>query len=579
MYGANNNDILDIEELMKNGINKEFCPFYLQRNKLQKCEIVFLPYNYIFDHRFRSALKIDLKASNAVLLIDEAHNILNSLESAKTFELSYKILEDSIGEIKNLKTVVEKHDCNSKLSYMELKEEENILVNIKNYLKKRFQPKTSSWPNIGQKLNPEEFFKIFFLGSREDDQKRIDEGNKISIDGLTPKNLDIHIDRLNRIESEFVDLTNKSTILTSYKEFLELFEILYKNYTENKDDPVKIKSSHIFNYKIFIHDEDDPNDTIKGKGMNSQIKNRVLSLFCFNPGYAFNEILEARNNGIIITSGTLSPIEGLESELKCQFAIKLENKHVIDQNQVHFSILPYSPRIKNLTYSLDSSNRNNINMQEDLGNTIIDLCKITPGGVLVFFTAFHYLKSTVCLWQEKNILNQIEKYKEIFNDTQNADKNKILLESFRKNSSTKGYRGGILFSVLKGKCSEGIDFSDDLARLVIVIGIPYANLGDVKVQLKKEYLGESHNNTFRKITPSQWYTEEATRAVNQALGRVIRHVDDYGVMVLIDQRYIELNNKKYFSSWLRQIVKKYGNSDNCEIFSDVSKFFSKMTSI
>lgn len=42
--------------------------------------------------------------------------------------------------------------------------------------------------------------------------------------------------------------------------------------------------------------------------------------------------------------------------------------------------------------------------------------------------------------------------------------------------------------VCRGKLSEGIDFSDDAARCVIVIGIPYPPLSDPRIIMKKHYL-------------------------------------------------------------------------------------------
>jgi len=42
--------------------------------------------------------------------------------------------------------------------------------------------------------------------------------------------------------------------------------------------------------------------------------------------------------------------------------------------------------------------------------------------------------------------------------------------------------------VCRGKISEGLDFSDNAARMVIVIGIPFPQMYDSKVILKRNYL-------------------------------------------------------------------------------------------
>jgi len=44
--------------------------------------------------------------------------------------------------------------------------------------------------------------------------------------------------------------------------------------------------------------------------------------------------------------------------------------------------------------------------------------------------------------------------------------------------------------VCRGKLSEGIDFSDRDARCVIIVGVPFLELKDPKVIIKKHHLDQ-----------------------------------------------------------------------------------------
>lgn len=110
--------------------------------------------------------------------------------------------------------------------------------------------------------------------------------------------------------------------------------------------------------------------------------------------------------------------------------------------------------------------------------------------------------------------------------------------------------GAVLMGVCRGKVSEGIDFSDDAARCVIVIGMPFPQLNDPTVILKQHYLDTivafSKMNKvdipYRLIDGRTWYWQQASRTVNQSLGRVIRHVKDFGAIILADERFGQYNN-------------------------------------
>ncbi len=109
-----------------------------------------------------------------------------------------------------------------------------------------------------------------------------------------------------------------------------------------------------------------------------------------------------------------------------------------------------------------------------------------------------------------------------------------------------------MFCVCRGKLSEGIDFKDKLCRGVIFIGIPKMSFGDPAHNQKELFM-----NKFHKQFKNDWQDIDAAKAVNQALGRAVRHKYDYGSIILIDQRYIRSTNSHdttvtmNISSWIR----------------------------
>ena len=57
------------------------------------------------------------------------------------------------------------------------------------------------------------------------------------------------------------------------------------------------------------------------------------------------------------------------------------------------------------------------------------------------------------------------------------------MNSFKKDSRMNG---SIFMAVLRGKISEGLDFSDSEARAVFIVGVPFAPIHDIRVKAKKD---------------------------------------------------------------------------------------------
>ena len=119
-------------------------------------------------------------------------------------------------------------------------------------------------------------------------------------------------------------------------------------------------------------------------------------------------------------------------------------------------------------------------------------------------------------------------------------------------SSSRNTTGkAILVAVCRGKVSEGINFTDSYARAVIVVGIPYPSTTDDKIRLKKEYQTQKAAKNKIYADGDAWYRQQAFRAVNQAVGRCIRHKNDFGAIYLLDPRFSQENVANQMSKWIK----------------------------
>jgi hypothetical protein len=70
-----------------------------------------------------------------------------------------------------------------------------------------------------------------------------------------------------------------------------------------------------------------------------------------------------------------------------------------------------------------------------------------------------------------------------------------------------------------------------------------------------------------------WYAVQGLRTVNQSIGRVIRHKDDFGAILLFDERYEQARTKALISEWVRKEL-QYRDSFGA-LHSEMAKFFNK----
>ena len=218
-------------------------------------------------------------------------------------------------------------------------------------------------------------------------------------------------------------------------------------------------------------------------------------------------------------------------------------------------------------------NRSNPKYLASLGNSIVNLLRIIPSGVLVFFPSYAVMNSTIQSWQETNIYSRMAKTKHCFIEPRSKNDMANVMNEFdsKVRTPSDGATGAILFAVCRGKASEGIDFADMHGRAVIITGLPFPPRVDPKVNAKINFLDKQKKVVSESLNGNQWYVQQSSRAVNQAVGRVIRHKNDFGAVIFMDKRFSFRSNIDELPKWTKDFTKtheKFGSG-----LKELSQFF------
>jgi regulator of telomere elongation helicase 1 len=123
----------------------------------------------------------------------------------------------------------------------------------------------------------------------------------------------------------------------------------------------------------------------------------TLSFWCFTPGVVMTALQREGVRSIVLTSGTLSPMNSFAHELKLPFPVRLENPHVISPGQVWGGVVPVGPSGKKLNSSYRF--RDTEEYKVELGNVVVNFARIIPDGLLVFFPSSGVMRACVETWK------------------------------------------------------------------------------------------------------------------------------------------------------------------------------------
>uniref|UniRef100_A0A672Q0M5 Regulator of telomere elongation helicase 1 n=1 Tax=Sinocyclocheilus grahami TaxID=75366 RepID=A0A672Q0M5_SINGR len=294
----------------------------------------------------------------------------------------------------------------------------------------------------------------------------------------------------------------------------------------------------------------------------------VLSYWCFSPGFSMQELLRQEVRSIILTSGTLSPLSSFTCEMQIPFPVSLENPHVIQRDQIFVSIIEKGPDGVQLSTAFDR--RFVPENMSSMGNTLVNLVRVVPHGLLVFFPSYPVMDKTLEFWRANGHADRIEHVKPMFVEPRGKSTFTEVIDGYYDKVNDPNSSGGSFFAVCRGKASEGLDFADTYGRGVVITGLPFPPRMDPRVVLKMQYLDEIKGSTLY-LSGQEWYRQQASRAVNQAIGRVIRHREDYGAIFLCDHRFKGTEARNQLPLWVRPYVKIYDSFGT--MVRDVAHFF------
>ena len=552
--------IRDIEDLVELGKHKDICPYFFSREATlhSQADIFFMPYNYLVDPVVRASLP-SIPWENAVVVIDEAHNVESVCSDSASFELPAEVLAACIDEcdhcVMHLNESLKDNggamseDGLTADNMVELKE---LLLHIESSIDSLplSMSKSDGLTKGGSYLY--ELLQHSNITWETKDQliEVLREASKL-VAGIRPR-YKCHLESfLKAMNIAFRPGLNARIAEESYRTHFYYPNNGRRSFKEKKKQ--NARSSNFFGEK--------PSSSSSNK------VGKTLAFWCFSPGVAMHDLARMRVRSILLTSGTLSPMESVESELRLPFRIQLENGHVVGQKQVWLGTVPVGPTKKRLNSSYQF--REKSEYKDELGRTILNCTRFVPNGLLVFFPSYTTMDRCVSHWQNSPVWKSMEAQKELFVEGRGASAFTLLVKKYEE--AAKSERGGVMFGVCRGKASEGIDFPDHCARAVIITGIPYAPHKDHRVMLKRKYLEDTKKMGRGVLSGQEWYSQSAHRAINQAVGRVIRHRYDYGAVFLCDERFGSSRGIRGMSKWLKPLCRHFSSFG--EASGSAARFF------
>ncbi|KAM4590524.1 general transcription and DNA repair factor IIH helicase subunit XPD [Fundulus diaphanus] len=528
--------IYNLDDLKDFGRRKGWCPYYLARYSILHANIVVYSYHYLLDPKIADLVSKEL-AKKSVVVFDEAHNIDNVCIDSMSVNITRRTLDRCQNNVDTLQNTIHKiketDAAKLREEYRRLVEglkEANVARETDIYLANPVLPDEILQEAVPGSIRTAEHFVGFlrrfleYLKARLRVQHVVQESAPQFLKDIFDK---VCIDRkplrfcAERLQSllrtlEIADIADFSAVT-----LISNFATLVSTYSQG--------------FTIIIKPFEDRTPTIA---------NPVLHFSCMDPSIAIKPVFQ-RFQSVVITSGTLSPLDIYPRILDFRPVTMASFTMTLART----CLCPLIVGRGNDQVALSSKfeTREDFAVIRNYGNLLLEMSAVVPDGIVAFFTSYVYMENIVASWYEQGILENIQRNKLIFIETQDAAETSMALEKYQE--ACENGRGAILLSVARGKVSEGIDFVHHFGRAVIMFGVPYVYTQSRILKARLEYLRDQF-----QIRENDFLTFDAMRHAAQCVGRAIRGKTDYGLMIFADKRYARADKRGKLPRWIQEHI-------------------------
>lgn len=505
-------DVRGPEEVMEYAEDRDMCGYELLKKELKNTELLICNFHHVLSADiFMTLLKwLEKGPEDIILIFDEAHNIEASARSHSSIMLSELTIEKALSEVGEIP------DSDSSQVFGMGADSGNGIPLDQDYAVRLYSKRLFSC-------------LLTALKDTYDSKLKFGERNRL---GKNWQDIQISdpYERLDILKARFLrdakkeGFADEEQVLTRLREIGEfggrLEEIYAENYKKGllsipKRSQIRYVADFLSSYLVLSDRQNYyPIVNLRRDFKSDRVVGRI-ELFTCIPKNVTQPLLDSVYSAVLM-SATLRPFEMVKSTLG------------ISREVEEIAYTTTFPQDRRLTLAVSipplfSKNRDSHETLENLKEALLAATVASSGNVIIYFQSYaEALRYTKLLEPELSI--------PVFLDEVGISAQEIRQEFFKI-----GEQGGkaVLVTYLWGTLSEGVDFRDNRGRTVIVVGVGYPALNDRIKAVESAYdtvFGCGEGWEFAVQVPT-------IRKVRQAMGRVVRSPEDFGVRILLDSRY------------------------------------------